>query len=122
MVKKIKNKKKMKEKTKRVLLNTLYIFLLAILYFFTFQTYQDYNYYRTYYQGNFIGFLSMRNVLIWNFNRALYLSIMQSVIYIPILILLEKSKMQNMSKIILTLTLTFFITIIYISINFVSSH
>lgn len=107
----------MKEKIKKILLNSIIIFIICFVFLFMFQAYQDYEFYSVYSKEDLEQFFSMKNVLLWDFNQSLYWSIRQMIIFVPILAILEKAKIKNIVKIIITLVLTFIISFVYVLLN-----
>ena len=107
----------MQEKLKKILLNSIIIFIICFLFLFIFQTYQDYEYYSVYNKEDLAQFFSMKKVLLWDLQQSLYWSIRQMIIFVPILAILEKTKFKNIAKLIITLVLTFIISFIYIMLN-----
>ncbi len=108
----------MKEKIKNILSNSIIIFIICFLFLFIFQVYQDYNYYRVYSKEELAEFFSIKDTVLWNLKQLLYWSITQMIIVVPILAILEKTKIKNSIKIMITLILTFIISFIYIILNF----
>lgn len=106
----------MKESIKKILFNSIIIFIICFLLLFIYLLYQDYNYYLGYI--NLPESFSMKKVFLWNLNQSLIWSIRQIIIFVPILAILEKTKIKNIVKIIITLILTFIISFIYIMSNF----
>lgn len=109
----------MKENIKKILLNSIIIFIMCFLFLFIFQTYQDYEYYSVYSKEDLAQFFSMKKVLLWDLKQSFYWSIRQIIIFVPILLILEKTKIKNIAKIIITLVLTFIISFIYIMLNLI---
>ena len=107
----------MKENIKKILLNSIVIFIICFLFIFIFQAYEDYEYYSVYNKEDLAQFFSMKKVLLGNLQQSLYWSIRQMIIFVPILAILEKTKIKNNVKIIITLFLTFIISFIYIILN-----
>lgn len=107
----------MKENIKKILLNSIIIFIICFLFLLIFQAYQDYEYYSAYSKEDLAQFFSMKKVLLWDLQQSLYWSIRQMIIFVPILAILEKTKIKNIVKIIITLILTFIISFIYIMLN-----
>ena len=107
----------MQEKLKKILLNSIIIFIICFLFLFIFQAYQDYEYYSVYNKEDLAQFFSMKKVLLWDLQQSLYWSIRQMIIFVPILAILEKTKFKNIAKLIITLVLTFIISLIYIMLN-----
>ncbi len=107
----------MKEKMKKILLNSAVIFIICFLLLFIFQSYETYNYYSEYPKEELAEIFSMKDTLLWNLNKSMYLSIMQMIIYVPILTILEKTKIKNIFKIVITLIVTFIISFIYMICN-----
>ena len=91
----------MKEKIKKILLNSVIIFIVCFLILFIFQTYEDYNYYSEYSKEELADFFSMKDTLLWNLNQSLYLSIGQMIIFVPILAILEKTKIKNILEVLI---------------------
>lgn len=109
----------MKENIKKILLNSIIIFIMCFLFLFIFQAYQDYEYYSVYSKEDLAQFFSMKKVLLWDLKQSFYWSIRQIIIFVPILLILEKTKIKNIAKIIITLVLTFIISFIYIMLNLI---
>ncbi len=109
----------MKENIKKILLNSIIIFIMCFLFLFIFQTYQDYEYYSVYSKEDLAQFFSMKKVVLWDLKQSFYWSIRQIIIFVPILLILEKTKIKNIAKIIITLVLTFIISFIYIMLNLI---
>jgi len=108
----------MKENIKKIVLNSIIIFIICFLFLFIFRVHQDYEYYSVYDKEELAEFFSMKEILLWDLNQALSWSIRQMIIFVPILAILEKTKMKNIVKIIITLIITFIISFIYIFSNF----
>ena len=92
---------------------------MCFLFLFIFQTYQDYEYYSVYSKEDLAQFFSMKKVVLWDLKQSFYWSIRQIIIFVPILLILEKTKIKNIAKIIITLVLTFIISFIYIMLNLI---
>ena len=107
----------MKEKIKKILLNSAIIFIICFLFLFIFQMYEDYNYYSEYPKEELEEIFSMKDTLLWNLKQSLHWSISQMIIFVPILTILEKTKIKNIVKIVITLVLTFIISFIYMIFN-----
>ena len=107
-----------KKKIKTILLNSVVIFIICFLFLFIYQAYEEYDYYSIYSKEELAEFFSMKDTLVWILDRSLHWSIMQMIIFVPILIILEKTKIKNIFKIIITLVLTFIISFLYIISNF----
>lgn len=103
----------MKENIKRILINSIIIFIICFLFLFIFQAYQNYEYYSVYSKEDF----SVKEVLLWDLGQSLYWVIRQMIIFVPILAILEKIKIRNIFKIIISLVITFIISFIYIMSN-----
>lgn len=103
----------MKENIKRILINSIIIFIICFLFLFIFQAYQNYEYYSVYSKEDF----SVNEVLLWDLGQSLYWGIRQMIIFVPILAILEKIKIRNIFKIIISLVITFIISFIYIMSN-----
>lgn len=103
----------MKENIKRILINSIIIFIICFLFLFIFQVYQNYEYYSVYSKEDF----SVNEVLLWDLGQSLYWGIRQMIIFVPILAILEKIKIRNIFKIIISLVITFIISFIYIMSN-----
>lgn len=103
----------MKENIKRILINSIIIFIICFLFLFIFQEYQNYEYYSVYSKEDF----SVKEVLLWNLGQSLYWGIRQMIIFVPILAILEKINIKNIFKIIISLVITFIISFIYIMSN-----
>ena len=100
----------MKEKIKKILLNSVIIFIICFLVLFVYQAYEQYTYYSAYSKEELEEFFSMKDTLRWLLSQSLYWSIGQMIIFVPILAILEKTKIKNIFKIIITLVLTFIIS------------
>lgn len=107
----------MQEKLKKILLNSIIIFIICFLFLCIFQIYQDYKYYSVYSKEDLVQFFSVKKMLFWNLQQSLYWSVRQMIIFVPILAILERTKIKNFFKLIITLGLTFIISLIYIMLN-----
>lgn len=107
----------MKENIKKVLFNSIIIFIICFSFLFIFQAYQDYEYYSVYSKEDLAHFFSMKEVLLKSLKQSLCLSISQIIVFVPILAILEKTKIKNIIKIFITLILTFIISFVYIMLN-----
>ncbi len=107
----------MKENMKEILLNAIIIFIICFLFLFITQLYQSYEYYSVYSKEDLAGFFSMKKEVLFELGQALYWSIRQMVIFVPILVILEKTKIKNIFKLIITLILTVIISFVYIMLN-----
>ena len=107
----------MNEEIKKILLNSIIIFIICFLLLFIFLTHQVYEFYSIYSKEDLERFISIKEELFWNLKLSLYWSIRQMIIFVPILAILEKTKLKNILKITITLVLTFIISFIYIISN-----
>lgn len=119
------------EKIKKVLFNSMIIFLICFFGSFLIMTYQDYQYYSVYSREELAEFFSMKKELIWNMQQALSLSTNVMVIVIPILLIVEKidkniesknsdkkrNYKNNIKKFLITIGLTSLIIYIYLIFN-----
>lgn len=62
----------MKENIKKILLNSIVIFIICFLFIFIFQAYEDYEYYSVYNKEDLAQFFSMKKVLLGNLQQSLY--------------------------------------------------
>jgi hypothetical protein len=107
----------MKKKKKQLFLNIVLVFGLCFSLLFLLQAYQDYNFYRVYSIKELAEYFSMSKTLIWYVSQALYWSMLQMIIFVPVLILLEKTTLKNVYKILIALCITFIFSIIYLIRN-----
>lgn len=99
------------------LFNCLFIFTINFLLSFIFQIFQDYKYYSVYSQEEFSRYFSMQKIIFWDFSQSLYYTFMESTVFIPILLALEKINIKNFIKIIMTYIILFIAIIIYLLKN-----
>ncbi|MCI8291592.1 MAG: hypothetical protein HFJ25_05040 [Clostridia bacterium] len=66
----------MKEKRKKILLNSIVILSICFLFLFTFQVYQDYKYYSVYSKEELEEFFSLKDTLLWNLKQSRYIGVL----------------------------------------------
>ena len=107
----------MKNNKKNILKNAVITFTICFILFVN-QAYSDYNYYKVYPKEELVEFFSMTETLLLIFEQSLLMSIRQTIIFVPILAILEKTKINNIMKIIITVVLTFSISFMFVLLSY----
>lgn len=108
----------MKETVKNVIINCIIVFGICFLLFTLYEGYQEYGYYSKYSKEDLANFFSMKEIILWNLERSLFVTVKQMIIFVPALAILEKINIKRSTKIIIALALTVIITYLYILSNF----
>lgn len=103
---------------KSFLKNCLIIFTINFLLLFIFQIFQDNKFYSTYSSEDYSRFFSTMEIILWDFKMSLYFTCMESIIFIPTLLILEKVNIKNIIRIIITYIILFVAIILYLLKNF----
>ena len=111
------NNQEKKKRIKSILLNSILVFIICLVCTFSYSLYQDYEYYSVYSKEELAEFFSMKDTVLWELKQALSWSIMQMIIYVPILAILEKRKIGIWKKLFITLALVGIISFLYIMLN-----
>ena len=108
----------MKEKLKRIFINSIIIFIICFLFLHIFQAYEDFDFYSKYSKEDFIKFFSIKEIIIWNLWQSFNFGIKQMILSFPILAVLEKIKLKNVFKIMICLVFVFAINAFYYASTF----
>lgn len=99
---------------KRVFLNSLIVFAIFFTLSVVYDLKRDYAFYSAYDKETLSSFFSMKDELWFIVRSSLYWTLQQAIIFVPILLILELTKMKNIFKIILTVVITAIVSIIFI--------
>ena len=105
------------KRRKSILLNTLLVFIICFLCTFSFFLFQDYEYYSVYSKEDLAEFFSMKKTVLWDLKQALTWSVMQLIIYVPIVDVLEKRNIKIWKKLLIILPIVAIITFVFIMLN-----
>jgi len=94
---------------KNVILNSLIVFIISLAIWSILDLYSDYSYYKA---VNMYGYHLTGEQLFRIFRLALYWSVRQSIIFIPLLIILEKTKLYRILKIVIAIFVSGYITMV----------
>lgn len=108
----------MKEKIKRIILNSVIIFIIFFMLLLIFQVWQDFKFYGAYSNEDFERFFSVKDILGWDLQQSFFWGLKQLAISLPIFSLLELTKMKNIYKIIIALILIFIINLVILRLTF----
>lgn len=106
-----------KKKKKQLLLDILIMFGIHFSLLFLYQVYTDYRYYSVYNAEILAEFFHILEALIRNVFLSLFWGIPQTVVSAFVLILLSKTNINNICKILLTWCLTSIIVVIWLLRN-----
>ena len=107
----------MKKKKKQLLLDILIMFGIHFTLLFLYQVYTDYRYYSVYNAEILAEFFHILEALIRNVFLSLFWGIPQTVVSAFVLILLSKTNINNICKILLTWCITSIIVVIWLLRN-----
>ena len=107
----------MKKRSYGVLFKSVIMFLIIFLIIFLYYVNTEYSYYSVYSKEELSKFFSMEDTLSWIFRQSILYSIMSGIIYVPVIIVLEKTKLPTFPILIFTLIVTIIVAIIYIISN-----
>lgn len=106
-----------KKKKKQLLLDILIMFGIHFSLLFLYQVYTDYRYYSVYNAEILAEFFHILEALIRNVFLSLFWGIHQTVVSAFVLILLSKTNINNICKILLTWCITSIIVVIWLLRN-----
>lgn len=106
-----------KKKKKQLLLDILIMFGIHFSLLFLYQVYTDYRYYSVYNAEILAEFFHILEALIRNVFLSLFWGIPQTVVSAFVLILLSKTNINNICKILLTWCITSIIVVIWLLRN-----
>ena len=99
---------------KRVLKNILILFVSFFILWLVISLYVDFSHSVSF---NF-GSVETNDTIFWDMKTSLFFSLMQSLVYIPLLVLAGLIKMKERNKIILAFVITIIATLVYLMMNF----
>lgn len=106
-----------KKKKKQLLLDILIMFGIHFSLLFLYQVYTDYRYYSVYNAEILAEFFHILEAIIRNVFLSLFWGIPQTVVSAFVLILLSKTNINNICKILLTWCITSIIVVIWLLRN-----
>ena len=101
----------------KLLTNIIIVTVICFLAFFSLMLYQDYEYYSVYDKSELMEFFSMGQTILHNINVSSFWCCIQMIVTVPLLYFFEKTKIKNITKIVITLTLTFAISFLFVLFN-----
>ena len=102
----------MKKKKKQLFLDILIMFGIHFSLLFLYQVYMDYRYYSVYNVEILAEIFHISEALIRNVFLSLFWGILQTVVSAFVLVLLSKTNINNICKILLTWCITFIVVVI----------
>ena len=107
----------MKKKKKQLFLDILIMFGIHFSLLFLYQVYMDYRYYSVYNVEILAEIFHISEALIRNVFLSLFWGILQTVVSAFVLVLLSKTNINNICKILLTWCITFIVVVIWLLKN-----
>ena len=107
----------MKKKKKQLFLDILIMFGIHFSLLFLYQVYMDYRYYSVYNVEILAEIFHISEALIRNVFLSLFWGILQTVVSAFVLVLLSKTNINNICKILLTWCITFIVVVIWVLKN-----
>lgn len=95
----------------------LIVFIICFIGMFSLLLCQSYEYYSSYDKEDLLEFFSMKDTIAYYFEQALFWSVRQMIIYVPLLIILSETKIKSFWKVIISLIVTFIGSVIFIFLS-----
>ena len=107
----------MNSKVKDIIINIAIVFLICLVFVFGYLSYDDYLYYGGYSKEDLQNIFSLKDAIFRNLYMSLYFCIKQLILIVPLSMILEKTKLKKIFKIIIVLAITMIISVFYVIFN-----